>query len=608
MNRALIRHGLALAVAVMGAIDLWSALLSHPSDRLLAIRRLLPTDVLDTSRTFTLLAGALLLVTALGLWRGKRRAFVAALLLCAVSVPVNLLKAFDFEEATVAAALMFFLGLSGDAFRVKSREITFRGLTSRGMWTVAGFAIYAVAGCWFLEFRYGEQASLARATAEAAYRILGIGEPALALPYVISRHEYRIVEWFLESLGLIGTVLLLGLAVASLRPARHRRRHRTESARVAELLQRHGDSSVGAFALASDSDYFFSANRRAVIAYRFESDVLLAIGDPIGPPEEVPGLLESFATYCAERDWQFAFFQARPERLGDYRRLGWRALHIGEDPILWANRFTLEGSAVGELRRAVRKLDRQGLQAHVFFPDENPFDPGNDAEGMLEQMREISAGWLASKHGGEKGFCMGRFDPGLLGEHLLAIAWSPAARRLESFCTFVRIPARRGWMLDLMRRRRDAPTGAMEFLVVKTVDRVRERGEALVSLALSALVKVEDETPAGASRATRAEGVSPPATEREDAARQFLMDALARYYDFKGLFRWKKKFDPVFEDRFLVFSDPLALPRVARALLRVQTPAGLWSYFRRPPQPASDAAEPPAPHPPAESEPRSRIA
>src|SRR5262249_12555093 len=122
------RGCLALAVAAMGLVDLLSALLSHPSDRLLALRRLVPTDVLDTSRTFTLLAGALLLVTAWGLRWGKRRAFVVALFLCAISVPVNLLKAFDFEEASVAAALMFMLGISGDAFRVKSREISLPAL------------------------------------------------------------------------------------------------------------------------------------------------------------------------------------------------------------------------------------------------------------------------------------------------------------------------------------------------------------------------------------------------------------------------------------------------------------------------------------------------
>src|SRR5580765_609131 len=101
MNRSVVRHALSLAVAMLGLVDLASALLSRPPERLLALRHLVPTDVLDTSRTFTLLAGALLLMTANGLRRGKRRAFVAAMFLAALSVPVNLLKAFDFEEASV---------------------------------------------------------------------------------------------------------------------------------------------------------------------------------------------------------------------------------------------------------------------------------------------------------------------------------------------------------------------------------------------------------------------------------------------------------------------------------------------------------------------------
>src|SRR2546423_1195778 len=81
-----------------------------------------------------------------------------------------------------------------------------------------------------------------------------------------------------------------------------------------------------------------------------------AIGDPSGPAEEIPGLLDAFQAYCREHDWQFAFFQARPEQLPLYRARNWRALHIGEDPVLWLDRFGLEGSAIGEVRRAVHKL------------------------------------------------------------------------------------------------------------------------------------------------------------------------------------------------------------------------------------------------------------
>src|SRR2546421_11771558 len=150
MRQQITRTLLALAVAAMGVVDLLSALFSHSTERLRALRHLIPTDVLDvndvldTSRTFTLIAGAFLLITAWGLRKGKRRAYVTALLLCAVSVPVNLLKAFDVEEASAATSLMFLLGVNADAFRVKSRDLSFVELRSRELWFLIGFMIYAV--------------------------------------------------------------------------------------------------------------------------------------------------------------------------------------------------------------------------------------------------------------------------------------------------------------------------------------------------------------------------------------------------------------------------------------------------------------------------------
>src|SRR6185312_1574476 len=115
-------------------------------------------------------------------------------------------------------------------------------------------------------------------------------------------------------------------------PAVHRGRHRADRDRVVALLPQYADSSVSAFALASDSDYFFSPNVRAVIAYRFESNVLLGIVDPLGPEDELPGLLQSFAHFCQEHDWAPSFFQSRPERSPLYKEMGWRSIHIGQSP------------------------------------------------------------------------------------------------------------------------------------------------------------------------------------------------------------------------------------------------------------------------------------
>jgi phosphatidylglycerol lysyltransferase len=571
------RITLSLAVAAMGLVDLASALLSRPPERLVALRHLVPTDVLDTSRTFTLLAGALLLVTAWGLRRGKRRAFVAALFLCAISVPFNLLKAFDFEEATVAAGLLFALGISGEAFRVRSRELSLAGLRSRAAWTVLALMLYATAGAWVVKQVYGHEPSWRLAYAEAGYRMFGIGEPVEMVPRSLPPHEARIVTWYLKSLPLMSLVLVLGLALAALRPASHRRRHRADAQRVEELLRAHGNSSVASFALGADVDYFFSDNRRAVIAYRFEADTLLAVGDPVGPEEEIPALLESFARYCADRDWQFAFFQARPERLAHYQRLGWRALHIGEEPVLHTRTFTLEGGAVGDVRRSARKAESAGIEVRHFVPGTSAFDPAHDP-ALAEGIRAISQEWLHAHPGGERGFCMGRFDPVRLPREWLAVAVHAASGRVEGFVTWVPIWARKGWALDLMRRRLEAHTGTMELLIVRSVEAARERGDAVLSLSLSALARVEEPAPAEGGCAASATAAAAPETDR---AREFLMQHLARFYDFKGLFHWKKKFDPRFEHRYLVYPGPLALPRVTLALVKAQSPGGLLSYLQR---------------------------
>jgi phosphatidylglycerol lysyltransferase len=558
----------------MGVVDLASAILSHPPERLLALRHLVPSLVRDSSRTFTLLAGCLLLVTAWGLRRGKRRAFVAAMALCAVSVPVNLLKAMDLEEATVATALLFALGVSAEAFQVRSREWSFAMLRSRAMWAVLALFAYAVTGSWWLERQYGVPLSLFGTLDDSIDRLFGIGRP-LEIPNLLPHPAAHVLGWYLRSLPLLGVTLVVGLALAALRPARHAQRHRTEARRVEALIREYGGSSVSWFALSDDADYFWSRNRRAVLAYRFEADAVLVIGDPLGPAEEWRPLLAEFSEFCRLHDWPFAFFQARPELLPLYESFGWRAFHIGEDPVLWTARFTLVGSAVGSVRRAVRHAEGAGLRVTHLLPGERP--PADSAlpPQLWEQLRAVSGEWLRTRKGGEKGFCMGRFEPQRLRQVWVAIAWDPATHRVEGFTTWVPIPARQGWALDLMRRREDAPNGTMDLLVVRSLEVARERGDALLSLSLSALASVP--TPSAEIADERAPGVN-----NSDRAREFLQQHLARFYDFQGVFRWKRRFDPAFEDRYLVHPGPGVLPHVVWALIRAQSPGGLASYLRPP--------------------------
>jgi phosphatidylglycerol lysyltransferase len=184
---------------------------------------------------------------------------------------------------------------------------------------------------------------------------------------------------------------------------------------------------------------------------------------------------------------------------------------------------------------------------------------------LRDQLQQVSSEWLALRPEGEKGFCVGRFDETGLRHSWLAVAWNGLARRVEGFLTWEPVWARRGWALDLMRRRRSAAAGTMELLVVRSIEEARRRGDVMLSLSLSALADVERE--------------DDPGSEEFARERAFLRRHLARFYDFEGLFRWKSKFGPRFEDRWLIYPSPLALPRVAFALVRAQRPGGLGSYL-----------------------------
>jgi len=214
------------------------------------------------------------------------------------------------------------------------------------------------------------------------------------------------------------------------------------------------------------------------------------------------------------------------------------------------------------VRRAVHRLEGQGIEVLSFRPPEHAFDPEAGGGALLAGLRAVSREWLDAHPGGEKSFGMGRFDP-----RTLAQAWLVVARAkdgtVEAFATWAPVPAAHAYALDLTRRRRAAPPGVMDLLIARSALESGARGDAWLSLGLSALARV-GETP-------------DPEFER---VREALRRRLGRFYDFDGLFQWKKKFQPRFEDRFLVVRGTLALPRVLYALARAQTPGGFLAAWR----------------------------
>jgi lysyl-tRNA synthetase class 2 len=101
-----------------------------------------------------------------------------------------------------------------------------------------------------------------------------------------------------------------------------------------------------------------------------------------------------------------------------------------------------------------------------------------------------------------------------------------------------------------MRRDPSTPNGLTEFLVVKAIEMLRERGIAEMSL----------------NFATFAKWMHSPEKRRERLLGKLV--ALGNpFFQIESLYRFNAKFFPRWEPRYLVYEGPLGLPRASLAAM-----------------------------------------
>jgi phosphatidylglycerol lysyltransferase len=356
------------------------------------------------------------------------------------------------------------------------------------------------------------------------------------------------VAWFVQSVPVLSAVALIYGIAMILRPAILRGAATAEDReRMRELVRTYGLNPLAPYALQEDKALFFTATRSAGLAYRVAGEVAVVLGDPIGPPGEVPAVLDEFLRFCQARGWHPAFYQVLLALAPLYRARGLRLMKIGEDAVLDLPTFTLSGKRMANVRHSVTHAERAGLHVHVC----RLADVG---EELRTQLAAISRAWLGGKMSAEMGFSMGTLGEVLDEETLVAVALDEQGTAW-AFITLVPLPARRGWMLDLMRRRAAAPGGAMELLMARTAEYLRERGDQTFSLSLAPLASTqpsEEDTAAVIRR-----------------AREFLYEHFDHLYNYRSLQRFKDKFNPRWEERFLAYPTAVPLAMVIAAVVRV---------------------------------------
>jgi phosphatidylglycerol lysyltransferase len=331
-------------------------------------------------------------------------------------------------------------------------------------------------------------------------------------------------------------------------------------AKLDSWVRRYGRSSSSYVLLEGPKSYFTSPRVDGFLAYQVSGGVALIAGDPVCSLDQAQLLIHDFKLATAS---PIGAYQVSPQMLEAFRREGFADVQIGKEAIFNLDKFSLAGGAMELVRAATNKARRAGL----VVSEHHPFDPG--AEQVNNELREISAEWLRGKGNHELGFVLG--SPGLdqpSAKRYFIVRSDNWLGRIEGFIVCEPIYARRGYYLDVTRRRPNAIRGTMELLTSEVFRLLKEEGYQMASMGLAPLALLDD-----------------PDLEQHRLLKrlmQFVFEHVDLKYDFKLLYRYKAKYHPhAWEPRYFCFNQRRLSPSMLWAIIRVRNPVNVETLVGR---------------------------
>ncbi|HLO32117.1 MAG TPA: phosphatidylglycerol lysyltransferase domain-containing protein [Anaerolineales bacterium] len=542
-------RGVALLTAVMGVIDLLSAVTPSVMSRLRLLAEYSPFTVSRGGHLVSALAGFALLLLSINLWRRKQMGWLLTLAILIVSIPVHLLKGLDYEEATFAAVLAGLLVYLRPHFHARSDPPSIQQGLQTLLAALVFTLVYGVLGFYLLDRHFKVHFGFWAALRQTVIMFTQFYDPGLQPVTGFGRY-------FADSIYIIG-ILTSGYALLMLLRPVLSRRPLTEDDRnrAWEIVRAHGRTSLARLTLLDDKLFFFTPGG-SLISYVVENRAALALGDPIGPIEDIEDAITSFKEFCSNNDWLPVFYQVLPAGISAYEAAEFDVLAIGHEAIVDLASFTLEGSVNKTLRNSYNKMVRNGYRYDVIQP---PY-----SARMLRELRFISDDWLTAHRATELKFSLGWFNEAYLNTCPILLVRDREGF-IEAFANLVTEFQASEVAVDLMRYLHHSESGLMDFLFVSLFQWAREQGYASFNLGLSALSGVGEHS-------------DDPIVER---ALNFIYQNINRFYNFRGLHSFKEKFHPVWSQRYLVYAGASNLPAISAALFRANLGVGLLTLMRR---------------------------
>ena len=492
----------------------------------------------------------LLIVAAWNLRRRKRVAWILSIMLLTASLALSLMtlaSPFSLIILIVKAYALVALIIARDHYQRPSERTTVRQAARLALIIMAIVILNVAVGQFWLHLRMGTRPlALHEMLAWLGNALIG-NSAATAVPLYAD-----FVSWIFWGSVAVCVALILRSATIE------RIITKEEHDRARDLVKRYGQNSISYLALEPDKHLFFGRDVEGVVAYGIVGDTVVVLGDLICAPEDFILLLSEFKNFCEEIASGCIFMSASDRFIDKYQEFGYQVTKCGEEARFDLATWTMAGGAAMKGRQKVSRAQRLGVTVREYKPTER-----RDRE-IEVNINRVSREWLAGKKSAALGFGVGGNDLDDPADRRYFVAYD-AEGTLCAYNVFLPYDGGAGWIVDVTRRGKAAPTGVTELLVVEGFAAFKEEGATSASMGLAPLANLLDDEGNG--------------TADEKLLNQFY-ERFNRFYGFKDLQVAKKKYGPTewLPQYFIYTSKRLTLPLVYAAIA-VQSPTGIKGYF-----------------------------
>jgi len=231
-----------------------------------------------------------------------------------------------------------------------------------------------------------------------------------------------------------------------------------------------------------------------------------------------------------------------------YERHGFSMQKLGQEAVVDLDHFESELKSSKYFRQILNRFSKQGYTYELLSP------PHHDA--VLDRLKSVSDEWLSKGGRSERGLAMGYFSNEYLQMCKVAVA-RDAANTIQAFANivpsnFIETDA----TYDLLRQGNKALSNINDYLLMNLIEELYKDGYKTLNMGLSPLAGLN-------------EGDNKESNTILDNVLKFAYNNGDMFYSFSGLHRFKSKYEPKWQDKYVGYKGGLrGFSRTMTALTR----------------------------------------